>query len=170
MINMYGNFNYAACILPCKKLISTDKRIYDINCKYNELYEFLADHLFLSKVLIKIDKVKSARECLLIVQKTVEDLFDDEHLLLRREAVQMMRGEFQYPTKEIIGQMEELKSDVRKRCNILALCGNLFYAVGDSKNCEAMYVKYVKLVETIFGGEGLETSNCYFLVGVFYIQ
>lgn len=77
MVNLYGNFNYAGCIVPCKKLVSVDKRLYDLHTQYSELYEFLADYLFLSKILVKIDKPKSARECLIIVQKTVNDLFDD---------------------------------------------------------------------------------------------
>ena len=38
---------------------------------------------------------------------------------------------------------------------LLATIGALFYAVGDFKNCELMYVKYVKFIETNFGSDHL---------------
>lgn len=60
--------------------------------------------------------------------------------------------------------------EFKKVTNLLATIGALFYAVGDFKNCELMYAKYVKFIETNFGSEHLQTSNCYFLMGVFYLE
>lgn len=59
---------------------------------------------------------------------------------------------------------------MRKRCNLLGVLANLFYSVGDIKSCENCYVQYVKVIEIIFGPDSIETSNCYFLIGVFYMQ
>ncbi len=61
-------------------------------------------------------------------------------------------------------------SELQKRCQLVSLIANLFYAVGDVRACEAAYAKYVRLIEMVMGAESMETSNCYFLVGVFYIQ
>ena len=45
--------------------------------------------------------------------------------------------------------------EFKKVTNLLATIGALFYAVGDFKNCELMYVKYVKFIETNFGSDHL---------------
>jgi len=47
---------------------------------------------------------------------------------------------------------------------------NLFYTLGLIKKCEEAYVKYIKLIETVFGSMALETSNCYYLMGIFYLE
>ena len=36
---------------------------------------------------------------------------------------------------------------VRKQCNMLSTLANLFYSVGDKKNCENLYVEYIKVIE-----------------------
>ena len=60
-------------------------------------------------------------------------------------------------------------NDIRKRCSLIALMASLFYACGDFKNCEKHYVIYVETIESAFGKDSLESSNCYFLIGVFYL-
>lgn len=59
---------------------------------------------------------------------------------------------------------------ISKQCNLISLTANLFYAIGDQKNCENAYVFYVKIVESLNGPNDLETANAYFLIGVFYLQ
>lgn len=75
-------------------------------------------------------------------------------------------------------------NEVRKRCNLISLVANLFYSLGYPKDCEEAYVRYIKLIENVFGpdvitflyliwyinfNKALETSNCYFLIGVYYL-
>ncbi len=59
--------------------------------------------------------------------------------------------------------------EIKRRCSILSVVANLFYAIGDFKHCEDSYVKYIQMIEDYFGPDSLETANCYFLMGVFYL-
>lgn len=43
-------------------------------------------------------------------------------------------------------------------------------ACGSDVQCEQTYVKYVQLIEKYFNSDSLETSNAYFLVGVYYYE
>ena len=63
-----------------------------------------------------------------------------------------------------------VKYELKRRTNFVSALGNMFFYIGDSKSCERLYVKYVKIVEANVGQSTLETSSCYFLVGVFYLQ
>ena len=46
-----------------------------------------------------------------------------------------------------------------------------FYnAIGNQNRCEDAYVTYVRLVERFFLKDSLETSNAYFLVGIYYFE
>jgi len=42
--------------------------------------------------------------------------------------------------------------------------------MGDFSNCEAAYVRYIKVIENNFGEDSAENSNAYFFVGVFYLE
>jgi len=42
--------------------------------------------------------------------------------------------------------------------------------MGDFTNCEAAYVRYVKVIDVNFGEESPESSNAYFLMGIFYLE
>lgn len=44
-------------------------------------------------------------------------------------------------------------NEIRKRCNLISLVANLFYSLGYFKYCEEAYVRYVKLIENVFGQE-----------------
>lgn len=53
---------------------------------------------------------------------------------------------------------------------LIAVIANLFYSMGDIKNTEVSYVKYVQLVENFTGSESMETSTSYYLIGTFYLE
>jgi hypothetical protein len=46
----------------------------------------------------------------------------------------------------------------------------IYNASGEEVSCEKTYVKYIQLIEKFFGSESLETSNAYYLVGVYYYE
>jgi tetratricopeptide (TPR) repeat protein len=50
------------------------------------------------------------------------------------------------------------------------LVASALFNVEDHKNCEMLFVKYVKLIEKNYGTKSLEMSNCYFMIGGFYYQ
>lgn len=63
-----------------------------------------------------------------------------------------------------------VRYELKRKTNTVSCLANLFYSVGDFKNCESLYVKYIKIFENNIGKNTLDTSNCYFLVGVFYLK
>lgn len=73
-------------------------------------------------------------------------------------------------TREQVLMKDSIMSHLSKQCNLISLAANLFYTIGDQKNCENAYVFYVKIVESLHGPTDLETANSYFLIGVYYLQ
>ena len=63
-----------------------------------------------------------------------------------------------------------LLNELKKRTSLLSCIACLFYNIGDFKHAESAYILYIKLIEINYGNSALETSNCYFLIGVFYIE
>lgn len=59
---------------------------------------------------------------------------------------------------------------IRRRTSLLSLMAAIFYSIGEFKMTESVYCKYTILIEKNFGEKSAETSNCYFLIGVFYMQ
>ena len=47
---------------------------------------------------------------------------------------------------------------------------SFYNAIGMQVQCEKAYVRYVQLIEQFFHGDSLETSNAYFLVGIYYFE
>lgn len=46
---------------------------------------------------------------------------------------------------------DNLINHYKKQCNLFNLTGNLFYVLGDHKNCEISYVEYAKVIEKYYG-------------------
>ena len=51
-----------------------------------------------------------------------------------------------------------------------ALVAAFHDAIGNQKRCEAAYVQYILLTEQLYSSISLESSNAYFLVGVYYFE
>lgn len=60
--------------------------------------------------------------------------------------------------------------ELKRRTTLLATFASLFYNIGQLKKSEEVYVVYIQMVEQNYGLQSLETSNCYYLVGVFYLE
>lgn len=67
-------------------------------------------------------------------------------------------------------QKKQILADITKVAEIYSTEANFFWELGDAKNAEDLYVKYVVLFENNFGMKSLELSNCLYLMGVFYLQ
>lgn len=46
----------------------------------------------------------------------------------------------------------------------------MYNALGQQKKCEEAYYNYVKRVEMYYGVNSAETSNCYFMLGIYYFE
>ena len=60
--------------------------------------------------------------------------------------------------------------EMKRRTMILSTIASLFYAVGNFRAAEKVYIFYLELVESNYGINCLEMSNCYYLIGVFYLE
>ena len=47
---------------------------------------------------------------------------------------------------------------------------SLFYNVGQLRMSEEVYITYIQIIEQNYGLLSLEASNCYYLVGIFYLE
>jgi tetratricopeptide (TPR) repeat protein len=53
---------------------------------------------------------------------------------------------------------------------LLACFASLFYNIGLLKMTEEVYVIYTQMVEQNYGLLSVEASNCYYLIGLFYLE
>ena len=60
--------------------------------------------------------------------------------------------------------------ELKRRTTLLATFASLFYNIGQLKKTEEVYVIYIQMIELNYGLVSLETSNCYYLVGIFYLE
>ena len=193
IVIMFSQNQYSQAIIKCRRLSSISKKIFEISQertpispnKKNDIRDFLdycCDHFLLIKSLLKTDKIQQCRENLLLILPLVNNFIDDQKLDYQKlketdklsENLQSTSREFKFREGLIDNITFQkrflLNNELKKRTNLLSILASLFYSVGDYKNCELIYVKYLKLVENNFGSNTLEISNCYFLIGVFYLQ
>ena len=60
--------------------------------------------------------------------------------------------------------------DFRWVLQSFGLMASFYNAIGMQVQCEKAYVRYIQLVEQFFNNDSLETSNAYFLVGLYYFE
>lgn len=184
IVMMFSQSQYSQTIIKCRRLTAISKKIYDITLERNpkkyDLRDFLdycCDHFLLIKSLLKTDSIQQCRDNLILLLPIVNATIDDQKLDYQKlKETDSLHSSNPFKFRE--GRVDNitfqkrflLNNELKKRTNLLSILASLFYAVGDYKNCELIYVKYVKLVENNFGSNTLEISNCYFLIGVFYLQ
>jgi len=59
---------------------------------------------------------------------------------------------------------------MKKVMSTLSMLGALFSSIGDFVNCEIVYLAYSTIIDQYYGQDSLESSNCAFLFGVFYLE
>lgn len=188
IVLMFSQNQYSQSIIKCRRLAAISKKIFELfqekssSLKKNDIREFLefcCDHFLLIRSLLKTDKIQQCREDLLLLLPIVNTYIDDSKLdyqKLKENEKNSSENSKEFKFRE--GFVDNitfqkrflLNNELKKRTNLLSILASMFYAVGDYKNCELIYVKYVRLVENNFGSNTLEISNCYFLIGVFYLQ
>lgn len=188
IVLMFSQNQYSQSIIKCRRLAAISKKIFELyqekssSNKKNDIREFLefcCDHFLLIRSLLKTDKIQQCRENLLLLLPIVNTYIDDSKLdyqKLKENEKNSSENNKEFKFRE--GFVDNitfqkrflLNNELKKRTNLLSILASMFYAVGDYKNCELIYVKYVRLVENNFGSNTLEISNCYFLIGVFYLQ
>lgn len=184
---MFSQGQFSQALTHSKRLSNISKKIMEnnnntINNKKNDLrdfFDYCSDHLLRVKSLLKNDKIAQARESLLLLMPLVDANIDDQKIDYQKLKESDKLNENTLKDIKISNDIDDnitfqkrflLNNELKKRTNLLSVLASLFYAVGDYKNCEGIYVKYIRLVENNYGKDSLEISNCYFLIGVFYLQ
>ena len=85
---------------------------------------------------------------------------------------QMIESALSYHTKTMTKKRGDSLNfnDFRRVLGLYAVLGNLYNAIGDQVNCEKMYIQYIKCIEKLYEPHTVEVSNCYFLIGIYYIE
>jgi mannose-1-phosphate guanylyltransferase len=52
----------------------------------------------------------------------------------------------------------------------IGIIASFYNSLGYQNLCEKVYVKYVSFVEEFYEQNSVETSNAYFMVGVYYFE
>ncbi|KAL4503049.1 hypothetical protein ABPG72_014278 [Tetrahymena utriculariae] len=160
VVKLLAKFNYSDALISVRNLCKISDKIYARRPDINELYELLADQLLEVKVMIKTQSSNANKEA----GTKLQDIFHKIKQKMNDNALKNYYQELQVEKKN------EFMNEIRKRCNLISLVANLFYSLGHQNECEEAYVRYVKLIENVMGQDALETSNCYFLMGVYYLQ
>lgn len=131
---------------------------YDRN-HFFDVYDLLADGLLYAKALLQADELVTARQVLLqMYTRMVQN--EETHKAAPQAVFRVDEGK---------GEKQVLTfTQLKRKLTAYAALGTLFCVCGDFVNGEKLYIQYTKVIETQFGLNSLETSNAYFLVGLFY--
>lgn len=148
VVQHLARFAYHEAVAPVSNLVSKSEQVYHEFKTLSELYELLADQLLRVKVLIKTNQAKLACSKLNDVFNTIKLRMEDEPLKILHQQTLMSENA---SNQEEIEKKNIFMSEIRKRCNLISLVANLFYSLGYPKDCEEAYVRYIKLIENVFG-------------------
>lgn len=159
IIQFFSENSFEKSLISCKMNFLLSKEIFrekfNPNSKnFTFLLNYLTDGLLYVRSLIKSDKIDNARKCLLICLKIFLKYFDETEI-------------FHIEQINNISVMNK-KQILKKYTNFIATFAALFSAIGDFKNSEILYIKYIRMIENNLGSMSLDNSNCYFLMALFY--
>ena len=183
VILLFGEQHYGYSILKIKELMNISKSQFNLKPQ-QYFYGFIIDNYLYVKAYIKEDKIQFASELQLQTWKIIGQFLneknykicisdyniatDSEFIDLKKKyedgGGRIIKDEYECKANQLM--LKELK----RRTSMLSTIASLFYNTGDFKHAEAAYILYIKLVEINYGIESLEASNCYFLMGVFYLE
>jgi tetratricopeptide (TPR) repeat protein len=131
---------------------------YDRN-HFFDIYDLLADGLLYTKALVQADELVPARQVLLqLYTRMVQN--EDTHKAAQQAVFRLDEGK---------GEKQVLTfTQLKRKLTAYSAIGTLFCVCGDYVNGEKIYLQYTKVIEMQFGLNSLETSNAYFLIGLFY--
>ena len=127
--------------------------------RYFDIFDLFTDGILLSKAYITSGEINQARQILLTLVMKMNSHTGSHEV----QTVSSFRPDESKGEKGSISY-EELKI----KCSAYSTLAVLFSSCGDNLNAEKMYVQYCKLVILHIGPGSLETSNCYFMMGLFY--
>lgn len=192
LVLLFCKEEYSKSLTEAKELVRISKILFEaFPTKY--FYDFMSDSLMLAKSFIKTKDLEKAEESLLQIWEILNFfLFRSKKYTLEKAAlinknldskdlrafkvveqvIQNGNGHLKQPTSK----NEQKKSvliifrEIKRRSSLIATFANLFFAVGNLPKAEICYIGYIQLSEQFFGLSSLETSDCYYMVGIFYLE
>jgi hypothetical protein len=61
-------------------------------------------------------------------------------------------------------------NDFRWMLSAMGMIASFYNSLGYQKQCEAVYVRYVTLIEDLYEKDSTEAGNAYYMVGVYYYE
>ena len=193
-IVMVSKFEYRHALIKAKELIMASKKLF-FNEPFKYFYSFLTDSLVLTKCFIREDKFTQAEEVLnqgwkifnkyitndnYKISKVVFEERDENDLEALQKYINTTAevedsvGSAQQ--NEISKERERIKNnliiikELKRRTSLLACFATLYFNIGQLKSAEEIYIVYIQMIEQNYGVQSLEASNCYYLVGLFYLE
>lgn len=158
IVQYFSENLFEKSLISCKTNYELSKELFRM--KFNPelknfpaLLNYLADGLLYIRALIKSDKIDNAREFLLKFLNVFLKYFNENDVI---------------PLEAKNLDSIKKKAILKKYTNFIATFASLFSAIGDFKNSEILYIKYIKIIEINLGNMTVDASNCYFLIALFY--
>ena len=196
VVVLFSKFEYQFALPRVKELVHVSKKLFFENPIKN-YYSYLADACLLTKCFLRLDKLILAEKTLEQIWNILAKFFKRRaYRVVLEDTKQIPRYEIDKLERYInsisertmseefsnmnIEQLESEKNkirsnllvtrEVKKRTALLSTIATGYYNIGNIKGTEKAYAMYVKIIEANFGLESIEASNCYYLVGSFYLE
>ena len=158
ILSLYSQENYSLALPKARSYFTRVLAEYERN-SYFDIYDLLSDGVLLSRGYIYCGELNQARQILLQVYA----------LMISHSSSHQFSNTSNFKTDEAKGEKVNLTySQLKTKTSAYSVLGALLCACGDTINAEKMYVQYTKLFEVYLNSDSLETSNCYFMLGLFY--
>jgi tetratricopeptide (TPR) repeat protein len=127
--------------------------------QFFDVYELLTDGVLLTKAYITSGELGQARQILMTLVSKIYS-HSGSHVV---KPASSFRPDESRSEKGIL-----TFEDLKLKTSVYSTLAVLFSTCGDNINAEKMYVQYTKLISFHIGPASLESSNCYFMLGLFY--
>ncbi|CAG9315303.1 unnamed protein product [Blepharisma stoltei] len=127
--------------------------------RYFDIYDLLTDGIILTKAYIQSGELNQARQILLQISAKMAS-HSGSHEVIPVSSFRPDEGKGE--------KLNLTYTQLKTKVSVYSTLANLLCACGDYINAEKMYVQYIKLIELHLGRSSLETSNAYFMLGLFY--
>ena len=170
-------FLFTSYIVDCLLLIKCYFRVNKLKLAEESLDQVwaLVDKFYQDNTfkIVKIDKrmlIGNEQEKIEAYFKSlnVGKAFDDDNINIQAD---------NKPNKNpIYDDNEKLRNSIlvvrelKKRTSLLSILASFFYNLGNFKKAEKAYIYYIKLIEANYGLNSMEVANCYYMVGLFYLE
>lgn len=190
IVVLMSKFEFEISLKKSRELVKISKTLFLAN-PVSSFYSYAVDSLLLVKSLLRLNKHERAEELLQKLWILVKKFYFEFDTFKLEKMIGSKRIRFKIPLLKTENYKEnekinprsdnsnfdnsssserDLVTEVRKRAQLFSTLASLAYNSGDLALTEKCYVSYIKTIEIAFGKESIQASNCYYLVGIYYLE